>query len=52
MKNTVSLYSTGGQLLGYVGHSDGSSFSSPQDVTVDHSGRVFVSHEDGLVLYT
>ena len=52
LKNTVSLYSTRGYFLGYVGLSDGSSFSIPQDVTVDHTGRVFISHKDGLVMYT
>ena len=52
LKDTVSLYSIRGQLLGYVGHSDGSSFSVPQDVTVDRTGSVFISHKDGLIMYT
>ena len=52
LKNTVSLFSARGHFLGFIGNSDGSSFSTPQDVTVDHTGRVFVSHKNGGVVYT
>ena len=29
MNNTVCVYNTSGQFLGYIGNSDGSSFDSP-----------------------
>ena len=49
--NTVCMFSTSGQFLGYVGNSDGSSFDSPQYITSDQYGTLYISDENGVTVY-
>ena len=49
--NTVSMFTTDGQFLGYVGNADGTSFSGPRGITIDSTGRLFISHKNEVVTY-
>ena len=49
--NTVSVFNTSGQFLGYVGGSDGSSFTSPRFITSDQYGTLYISDKNGVTTY-
>ena len=49
--NTVCMFSTSGQFLGYVGNSDGSSFKSPRFITSDQYGTLYISDQNGVITY-
>ena len=54
--NTVCMFSTSGQFLGYVGNStvassDGSSFKSPCFITSDQYGTLYIGDKNGVTTY-
>ena len=49
--NTVCMFSTSGQFLGYVGNSDGSSFKHPWFITSDQYGKLYISDKNGVSTY-
>ena len=49
--NTVSMFSSNGKFLGYIGDSDGSSFNSPQFIVSDKTGRLYISDDYIVVTY-
>ena len=50
--NTVCMFSTSGQFLGYVGNSnDGSSFKSPCFITSDQYGTLYINDRNGVTTY-
>ena len=49
--NTVSMFSSKGRFLGYIGDSDGSSFKNPRYIISDHTGRLHISDDNGVVTY-
>ena len=49
--NTVCMFSTSGQFLGYVGSSDGSSFKRPLFITSDQYGKLYISDDNGVSTY-
>ena len=49
--NTVCMFSTSGRFLGYVGNSDGSSFSYPKFITSDQYGKLYISDCNGVTVY-
>ena len=49
--NTVSMFSSNGKFLGYIGDSDGSSFKNLQYIVSDHTGRLYISDDNGVVTY-
>ena len=44
INDTVCVYSTSGQFLGYIGNSDGSSFDSPRFIVSDND-RLYISDQ-------
>ena len=49
--NTVCMFSTSGQFLGYIGSSDGSSFKYPYFITSDQYGKLYISDFNGVSTY-
>ena len=49
--NTVSMFTSKGRFLGYIGDSDGSSFDYPQFIVSDQTGRLYISAKNGVVTY-
>ena len=49
--NIVSMFSCKGRFLGYIGESDGSSFKRPRYIVSDHTGRLYISDDNGVVTY-
>ena len=49
--NTVSMFSSNGKFLGYIGDSDGSSFNFPLFIVSDKTGRLYISDENGVITY-
>ena len=49
--NTVCMFSTSGQFLGYVGNSDGSSFRDPWFITSDQYGKLYISDDNKVHMY-
>ena len=51
--NTVSMFSSNGKFLGYIGDSDGTSFKCPGHVFIvsDQTGRLYISDNNGVVTY-
>ena len=49
--DTVSMFSSKGMFLGYIGDSDGSSFKLPRNIVSDHTGRLYISDDNGVVTY-
>ena len=47
VNNTVCVYSTSGQFLGYIGNSDGSSFDCPRYIVSDND-RLYISDSNGV----
>ena len=41
--NTVSMFTSKGRFLGYIGDSDGSSFNHPSFIVSDQTGRLYIS---------
>ena len=41
--NTVSMFSSNGKFLGYIGGSDGSSFNHPWFIISDQTGKLYIS---------
>ena len=50
VRNTVCVYNTSGQFLGYIGNSDGSSFDTPRFIVSD-KGRLYISDNNGVITY-
>ena len=50
LSDTVCVYNTSGQFLGYIGNSDGSSFDSPRFI-VSNKGRLYISDDNGVITY-
>ena len=48
--DTVCVYNTSGQFLGYIGNSDGSSFDEPHFIVSD-KGRLYISDNNGVITY-
>ena len=48
--NTVCVYNTSGQFLGYIGNSDGSSFDDPRFIVSDKD-RLYISDDYGVITY-
>ena len=49
--NTVSMFTSEGRFLGYIGDSDGSSFENPSDIVSDKTGRLYICDKNGVVTY-
>ena len=49
--NTVSMFSSNGKFLGYIGDSDSSSLNDPQFIISNHTGRLYISDSNGVVTY-
>ena len=49
--NTVSVFTSKGRFLGYVGDSDGSSFCGARFIVSDQTGRLYISDHNGVVTY-
>ena len=49
--NTVSMFSSNGKFLGYIGDSDGSSFNGLRFIVSDKTGRLYISDRNVLVTY-
>ena len=49
--HTVSMFTSKGRFLGYIGDSDGSSFNYPQYIVSDQTGRLYISDDNGVVTY-
>ena len=49
--NTVSMFTSKGRFLGYIGDSDGSSFKRPRFIKSDQTGRLYISGKKGVVTY-
>ena len=49
--NTVSMFTSKGRFLGYIGDSDGSSFKYPRFIVSDQTGRLYISDDNGVVTY-
>ena len=49
--NTVSMFTSEGRFLGYIGDSDGSSFKYPEFIVSDQTGRLFIGDDNGVVTY-
>ena len=49
--NTVSMFTSKGRFLGYIGDSDGSSFKDPWSIVSDQTGRLYISAKNGVVTY-
>ena len=48
---TVSMFSSNGKFLGYIGDSDGSSFKCPVFIVSDKTGRLYISDDNRVVTY-
>ena len=51
VSNTVSMFSSNGKFLGYIGDSDGSSFKCPWLIVSDKTGRLYISDRNRVVTY-
>ena len=49
--NTVCMFSTSGDFLGYVGNRDGSSFKQPRFITSDQCGGLYISEWNKVTIY-
>ena len=49
--NTVCMFSTSGQFIGYVGNSDGSSFKHLRFITSDQYGKLYISDNNAVYTY-
>ena len=50
-RNTVSMFTSKGRFLGYIGDSDGSSFKDPRFIVSDQTGRLYISDYKKVVTY-
>ena len=48
--DTVCVYNTSGEFLGYIGNSDGSSFDGPRFIVTDND-RLYISDNNGVITY-
>ena len=48
---TVSIFTSEGRFLGYIGDSDGSSFKQPVFIISDQTGRLYISDRNGVHIY-
>ena len=48
---TVSMFTSEGRFLGYIGDSDGSSFKRPVFIISDQTGRLYISDDNGVYTY-
>ena len=49
--NTVSMFTSKGRFLGYIGDSDGSIFKRPRFIVCNQTGRLYISGDNGVVTY-
>ena len=49
--NIVSMFSSNGKFLGYIGDSDGSSLNDPMIIIYDQTGRLYIGDDNGVITY-
>ena len=51
INHSVSMFTSEGRFLGYIGDSDGSSFNQPWFIVSDQAGRLYISDGSRVVTY-